>query len=304
MTSPQTLNLAPGGETADTLVKDTTTAAFTADVIEESRRQPVLVDFWAPWCGPCKQLAPIIEKVVGEARGKVKLVKLNIDDHPAIPGQLGIQSIPAVIAFVDGQPVDGFMGAVPESQIRQFIEKLGKGQADPVQDALEAARQALAEGQNDHAAQIYSAILQQQPDQADALAAIAEMLYEAGERDKAEELLGRIPADKQDLPAAASLKTRMALDAQVAELGDPIALEQRVASDPSDHDARFNLALVRNAQGRREEAAEHLLTIIKNDRQWNDDAARSKLLELFEAWGMTDPATLAARRRLSSLLFS
>lgn len=285
-------------------MKDTTTAGFKADVIEESRRQPVLVDFWAPWCGPCKQLAPVIEKTVAEARGRVKLVKLNIDDHPAIPGQLGIQSIPAVIAFVDGQPVDGFMGAVPESQIREFIDKLGKGGSDPVQDALEAAQQALDQGQKDHAAQIYSAILQQQPDQADALAAIAEMLYDAGEREKAEEMLSRIPADKQELPAAVSLKARMSLDAQVAELGDPVALEDKVSQDPADHEARFNLALVRNAQGRRDEAADHLLAIIKADRQWNDEAARSKLLELFEAWGMTDPATLSARRKLSSLLFS
>jgi putative thioredoxin len=304
MSSPQTVNLDGNGGGAGALVKDSSTAAFQSDVIAESRRQPVLVDFWAPWCGPCKQLAPMIEKVVAEARGKVKLVKLNIDEHPAIPGQLGIQSIPAVIAFVDGQPVDGFMGAVPESQIRQFIDKLSKGGSDPVQDALEAAKQALDQGQRDHAAQIYSAILQQQPDQPDALAAIAQMLYDAGEKEKAEEMLSRIPAEKQDLPAAASLKARIALDAQVAELGDPVALEAKVENDPTDHEARFNLALVRNAQGRKDEAADHLLAIMKADRQWNEDAARVKLLELFEAWGMTDPATLSARRKLSSLLFS
>lgn len=291
------------GPAADELIKETSTASFTADVVQESRRQPVLVDFWAPWCGPCKQLTPILEQAVRQARGKVRLVKMNIDEHPAIAGQLGIQSIPAVIAFKDGQPVDGFMGAVPESQIKQFIDKLG-GNGDRIGEALEAAKVAADNGDSQTTAQIYSAILQEEPDQVDALAGLAGLLFDAGQADKAAALLDRVPAAKSDAPAVAAIRARMALAEQVASLGDPEALTSRLEADPADHQARFDLALIANAKGRREEAAEHLLHIMRTDRNWNDDAARAKLLELFEAWGPGDPVTLSARRRLSSLLFS
>jgi len=286
------------------LIKDTTTQAFAADVIRESRNQPVLVDFWAPWCGPCRQLAPALEKVVREARGRVKLVKLNIDEHPSIPGQLGVQSIPAIIAFKDGQPVDGFMGAIPESQIREFIDRIAKGGAPQIEEALAAAAQARSEGDAQGAAQIYAAILQQDPENVDALAALADLFFDAGQTEQAQKFLDQIPADKKDVPAVAAVRTKIALAEQVAKLGDPVELERRLAADPVDHQARFDLALICNARGERDAATDHLLAIMKADRQWNDDGARKKLLELFEAWGMTDRATLAGRRKLSSLLFS
>jgi putative thioredoxin len=295
-----------GPVAAPLVVKDVTTASFAVDVIQESRKLPVLVDFWAPWCGPCKQLQPALEKVVAAAVGAVKLVKMNIDEHPAIAGQLGIQSIPAVIAFRNGQPVDGFMGAIPESQIRDFIQKLvGKNGGKPqVAEALEAAKQAREAGDLQTAADIYDAVLQEQPDNVDAIAALADLLFEAGDKAGAEEVLARTPADKQEVPAIAAVKTKIDLAAAAASLGDPAALERRLAENPGDHQARFDLAMIQNAEGKRHEAADNLLAIVKADRTWNDDGARAQLLKLFEAWGMTDEATLSARRKLSSLLFS
>ena len=288
------------------LVKDTTTAGFAADVIQESRNQPVLVDFWAPWCGPCKQLAPALEKAVAEAGGRVRLVKMNIDDHPSIAGQLGIQSIPAVIAFVDGQPVDGFMGAVPESRIREFIDKVsGPGGAEEaIAEALTAAADLRGEGDLQGAAQVYAAVLGDDPAELDAIAGLAETLLDAGDEANAREVLARAPQGKQDAPQFASVKARLALAEQVAELGDPAGLERRLAADPGDHQARFDLALIQNALGERDKAADNLLAIMKADRTWQDDGARLQLLKFFEAWGMTDEATLAARRKLSSLMFS
>jgi putative thioredoxin len=286
------------------LVKDTTTATFTADVIQESRNQPVLVDFWAPWCGPCKQLGPTLEKIVHEARGAVRLVKMNIDEHPTIAGQLGIQSIPAVIAFRDGQPVDGFMGAIPESQVRDFITKLGGGSAAGIEEALAAAAEARQQGNTDMAREIYSAVLAEAPDNVEAVAGLAELLFEAGETGKASDLLAGVPDDKAEQPAVAAVRAKIAMAEQVKEIGDPAELERRLAADPKDHQARFDLAMIQNAMGRREEAADNLLAIVKADRTWKDDGARAQLLQFFEAWGMTDEATLSARRRLSSLLFS
>lgn len=287
-------------------VKDTTTATFAADVIQESRKQPVLVDFWAPWCGPCKQLQPALEKVVAAARGAVKLVKMNIDDHPSIAGQLGIKSIPAVIAFHNGQPVDGFMGAVPESQISDFIQKLvGKNGGQPqIAEALAAAKQAREAGDLQTAADIFDAVLQQAPDNVDAIAGLADLLFDAGDVAAAEEVLDRAPAESAGAAAIAAVRSKIALAAQAAALGDPAEFERRLAENPKDHQARFDLAMIRNAQDRRDEAADELLAIVKADRTWNEDGARTQLLKLFEAWGMTDPATLSARRKLSSLLFS
>ena len=286
-------------------IKDTTTAAFQADVIQESRNQPVLVDFWAPWCGPCKQLTPVLEKAVNEAGGAVKLVKMNIDDHPAIPGQLGIQSIPAVIAFKDGQPVDGFQGAVPESQIKEFIQRLGGGKQSPkIDEALQAASQAREAGDQQMAARIYSMVLEAEPDNADALGGMAEMLVEAGDIEAAKSVLDKAPEDKADAPAIAAVRARIQLAEQAASLGDPAELERRLAENPKDHQARFDLAMIQNVLGERMAAADNLLHIVKTDRSWNDDAARAQLLTFFEAWGPTDEATLQARRKLSSLLFS
>ncbi|PRD40985.1 thioredoxin [Phyllobacterium phragmitis] len=298
---------ANGATPAGGLIKETTTAAFPADVIAESRNQPVLVDFWAPWCGPCKQLTPVLEKVVTEAGGSVKLVKMNIDDHPAIAGQLGIQSIPAVIAFVDGQPVDGFMGALPESKVKEFIAKIagpGGGKEAAIEEALAAAAELAGHADFAQAAQIYSAVLQEAPDNVAAMAGLANCLFEAGDTEKARQVLDQVPDDKKEDAAIRAVEAKMALAEQVATLGDPVALEARLAKDPGDHQARFDLAMIRNAQGNRMEAADALLAIMKADRAWNDDGARKQLLQFFDAWGPTDAATLSARRKLSSLLFS
>jgi len=304
-TAPGSPPAAPNGAAAGALIKDTTTAGFPADVIRESRQQPVLVDFWAPWCGPCKQLTPALEKAVTAAGGKVKLVKMNIDDHPSIPGQLGIQSIPAVIAFKNGQPVDGFMGAIPESQINEFLKRIiGKGAGAELAEALTAAGEARAAGDTQTAADIYSAVLEQAPDNADAAAALADLLFEAGDQETARAVLGRVPADKEGLPAIAAVRAKMKLAEEAAALGNPAELEARLARDPKDHEARFDLAAIQNALGKRNEAAENLLSIVKADRGWKDDAARQQLLKFFDAWGMTDEATLSARRKLSSILFS
>jgi putative thioredoxin len=300
-----TVSYGAAGQAAAPPVKDTTTAGFTADVIQESRRQPVLVDFWAPWCGPCKQLQPALEKVVAAAAGKVRLVKMNIDEHPAIAGQLGIQSIPAVIAFKDGKPVDGFMGAVPESQIREFVQRvIGKNGGAEVEEALAAAREAREAGDPAQAAELFQTVLDEMPEHVEALAGLADLLYESGDAENAEAVLDRVPQDKRDTPAVAAVRSRMALAAEAAGLGDPAALQRRLAENPKDHQARFDLAMIQNAQGKRAEAADNLLAIVKADRSWNDDGARAQLLKLFEAWGLTDEATLSARRKLSSLLFS
>ncbi len=287
-------------------IKDTTTQAFAQDVIAESRKQPVLVDFWAPWCGPCKQLTPVIEKVVNASGGRVKLVKMNIDDHPAVAGQLGIQSIPAVICFKNGQPVDGFMGAQPEAKIREFIDKVaGPDQSTlDMAAALGAASDALAAGDVESAAQIFSALAGQDPENEKALAGLAECLITLGDLAQAREVLAQIPEAKRKGAEVLAAFAKIELHEQAAKIGDPKALEARLADNPKDHQARFDLAAILNVQGARDEAADHLLAIMKADRTWNDDGARKQLVQLFEAWGPMDPSTLAARRKLSGLLFS
>ncbi|KAA1179472.1 thioredoxin [Rhizobium tropici] len=291
-------------------IKDTTTATFAKDVIEESRKQPVLVDFWAPWCGPCKQLTPVLEKVVTEAQGRVKLVKMNIDDHPSIAGQLGIQSIPAVIAFVDGRPADGFMGAVPESQVRQFIDRLGgpaggaDDQAAEIAAVLEEASGLLAAGDVNGAAELFGAVLQADPENAKALAGMAECMIAAGQSQRAREALADLPETlANDAGIQAVVKKLDQID-EARKLGDPVAIEQELAGNPDNHEQRVKLAKIRNVEGKREEAADHLLTIMRKDRSFDDDGARRQLLEFFEVWGPKDPATIAARRKLSSILFS
>ena len=288
------------------VIKDTTTAQFAADVIQESRNQPVLVDFWAPWCGPCKQLTPILEKAVQASGGKVKLVKMNIDQHPSVAGQLGVQSIPAVFAFVNGQPVDGFMGALPESEVNAFIAKLTSGQpgGDPIAEALEEANALLAAGDVGNATQIFGAILQHEPGHPAASAALADQFLQAGDTERAKALIAEVPADKAEDPAVAGVKAKLKLQEEIASLGDPVELQARLEGDADDHQARFDLALIANAKGDRDTAAGHLLEIIRRDRSFDDDGARRKLLELFAAWGPGDPATKEARRRLSSVLFS
>jgi putative thioredoxin len=293
-----------GGTATADAVKDTTTQAFMKDVIEESKRQPVLVDFWAPWCGPCKQLTPVLEKAVRGAKGKVKLAKMNIDEHPAIPGQLGIQSIPAVIAFSNGQPVDGFMGALPESQVVAFLERLTKGKIAPDdQDALKAADAALVEGNTDTAAQLYAQLLQQDAQNVHALAGLARCYVESGALEQAKQTLELVPEAKRTEAPVAAARAALEVAEQAKSLGPLAELEAKVLANPLDHQARFDLAIALNANGRREEAAQQLLEIVKRDRKWNDDGARKQLVQFFEAWGFTDPAAVEGRKKLSSILF-
>jgi putative thioredoxin len=294
-----------GTITADAVVKDTTTQAFVKDVIEESKRQPVLVDFWAPWCGPCKQLTPILEKAVKAAKGKVKLVKMNIDDHPAIPGQMGIQSIPAVIAFVNGQPADGFMGALPESQVVAFLERLTKDRiGGEAQDLLKAADAALAEGDAAGAAEMYAQVLAEDNANVGALGGLARAYVETGALEQARQTLALVPEAKQNDAAVAAARAALELAEQAKTLGPIDELEQKVAANPLDHQARFDLALALNGKGQRADALEHLIRIVKRDRKWNDDGARKQLVQFFDAWGPTDEATIDGRKRLSSILFA
>ena len=290
------------------LIKETTTQTFVKDVIEESKRQPVLIDFWAPWCGPCRQLTPIIEKAVRNAKGRVKLVKMNIDEHPAIPGQMGIQSIPAVIAFVNGQPADGFMGAVPESQVNAFIDKLTKGMAAPgepnIAEVLKEAEAVLAEGDAETAAQIYAEVLTIDATNIAALAGLAKCYVTSGAIEQAKQTLGMVPESKRNDAAVKAVQASIELAEQAQAVGPVTELEQKVAANPLDHQARFDLATALNAMGKRVEATEQLLAIVKRDRKWNDDGARKQLVQLFEAWGGADEATVEGRKRLSTILFS
>jgi len=290
---------------ADGLIKDTTTQTFVKDVIEESKRQPVLIDFWAPWCGPCKQLTPVLEKAVRAAKGKVKLVKMNIDEHPAIPGQMGIQSIPAVIAFVNGQPADGFMGALPENQVMAFLERLTKDRiGGEAKDLLKAADAALAEGDPAGAADLYAQLLAEDNTNVNALAGLARCYVETGAIDQAKQTLALVPDSKRNEASVLAATAALDLAEQAKSLGPIGDLEQKVAANPLDHQARFDLALALNSKGRRPEALEHLISIVKRDRKWNDDGARKQLVQFFDAWGPTDEATIEGRKRLSSILFA
>jgi putative thioredoxin len=290
---------------ADSAVIDTTTEGFLKDVIEESKRQPVLVDFWAPWCGPCKQLTPILEKVVKAAKGKVKLAKMDIDKHPDIPGQMGIQSIPAVIAFANGQPVDGFMGALPESQVIAFLERVTKGKIGAEEkDLLKEADAALAAGNAAEAANLYGQLLKEDSGNVAALAGLARCYVATGNIEQAKKTLAIVPEAKLNDAAVAAARAALELAEQAKSVGPIDELEKKVAADPLDHQARFDLAAALNANGKRAEAVDHLIAIVKRDRKWNEDGARKQLVQFFEAWGPTDPATVDGRKRLSSILFS
>ena len=286
--------------------KDATTQSFAADVIEASQQTPVIVDFWAPWCGPCKQLAPILEKTVRDAGGKVALVKINIDENPEIAQQLRIQSIPAVFAFDKGQPVDGFMGAQPESQIKRFVERLvGPMGPSPLEQALEQAKGALDAGDFASASNIYGQILRQVPGEAAAIAGLVRCLVGAGDLQEARELVDGLDDDALKNADVESAVTALTLAEQAGEAdGDTAALQARLAQDPGDHQARFDLAMAYHGAGRNEQAIDELIEIIRRDREWNEQAARQQLLKLFEALGHADPLTVAGRRKLSSILFS
>ena len=286
--------------------KDATTQSFAADVIEASHQTPVIVDFWAPWCGPCKQLAPILEKTVRNAGGKVALVKVNIDENPEIAQQLRIQSIPAVFAFDKGQPVDGFVGAQPESQIKQLVERLtGPIGPSPLDQALEQAKQSLDAGDHAAASNIYGQILRQVPGEAAAIAGLLRCYIGAGDLDVAREMVDGLDDDMLKDAEIEGAIAALSLAEQAGESGgDVAALQARLAEDPGDHQARFDLAMAHHGAGRNEQAIDELIEIVRRDREWNEQAARQQLVKLFEAIGHADPLTVAGRRKLSSVLFS
>ena len=298
-------NTAPGAD----LIVDTTTQTFVKDVVEESKRRPVLVDFWAPWCGPCKQLTPVLEKVTKAAKGKARLVKMNIDEHPAIfqqlAQQMGIQSIPAVIAFVNGQPIDGFLGALPDKQVTEFVERLIKDRVGGEEkDLLIEADAALAAKDYATAADLFAQVLAADNANVQALAGLARCYIGTGNVEQAKKTLDMVPEAKQNDPSVAAARAEIELAGQTKDLGSIADLEAKVAADPKDYQSRFDLALAQNAKGDREAALDNLLEIVKRDRKWNDDGARKQLVQLFDAWGPTDEATVTGRRKLSSVLFA
>ncbi len=292
---------APQGE----LVKDSDTANFMADVIETSRTVPVIVDFWAPWCGPCKQLGPILEKVVGAAGGRVRMVKINVDENQQLAAQLRVQSIPAVFAFFNGQPVDGFMGAVPESQVKQFVDRLaGMGGPGPIEEMVAAGGEALEAGDYQGAEAIFTEVLAAEPENLAALAGIVQGRLKSGDIDAARQMFASLDADTQAKNEFSGVRAALQLAEQAGDAGDVAELRARVDADPADSQARFDLALALAGAGRNEDAARELLHIVRHDRAWNDDGARKQLVTLFDAWGPTHPLTVQTRKSLSSLLFS
>ncbi len=287
------------------LVTDSDTENFVTDVIEASKNVPVLVDFWAPWCGPCKQLGPALEKVVKEAGGAVRMVKINVDENQSLAGQMGVQSIPAVFAFKDGQPVDVFMGALPESELKAFIEKLGvAAPATQGESDLEAAREALANGDLQTAAQGFVAVLREDKENLEAVAGLATVHLEMDAPQEARQTIELLPANKQNDPVLAPVLARLELIEKTADLGETGELAAKIEQNPDDHQARYDLALLLNAAGDRADAVHHLTEIVKRDAGWNEGAARLQLLQFFDAWGPTDPMTIEGRRQLSLILFS
>ncbi len=302
-----------GGAPADaSSVKNGSTATFMADVIDASREAAIVVDFWAPWCGPCKQLGPVIEKAVRDSRGKVRLVKINVDENQELAAQMRVQSIPAVYAFKDGRPVDGFVGALPESQVKQFVQRLvsaagaaGATEGDPVAEALALAKEAVAAGDHARATNIYQQILEHEPGNVDSIAGLVRAAVAKKDFAKAKQYLAQVPKEQavhaEIAAARAALELAEAGSKTEGAIGD---LKARVEKDAGDHQARYDLASALFAAGEREQAIDALLELIRRDRAWNEEAGRKQLLKFFEAIGLTDPLTVAARRRLSAILFS
>ena len=291
------------GKPVGEVIKDATDASFAADVLDASREQPVIVDFWAEWCGPCRQLGPALEKAVTAAKGAVKLVKVDIDKNPAYAGQLRVQSIPAVFAFVDGKPVDGFMGALPESQVKDFVAKLAKLKkgGSPLDDMLALAKESLDLGDMGGAAQAYAQVLQADPQNAKAIGGLAKVYLTTGDAERAGEVVAMAPEGAKD-PDLDSVRAALALAADAP--ADVREFQDRLERDPGDLEARFELAKALAAHGRLEEGMDHLLAIIQADREWNDQAARKQLLVVFEAAGQMSDLAKQGRRRLSAILFS
>ncbi len=295
-------------------VKNATTQTFMADVVDASHDQPVIVDFWAPWCGPCKQLGPVLEKAVREARGAVRMVKVNIDENPEIAQQMRIQSIPVVYAFAQGRPVDGFVGAVPESQVKQFVKRLiqsagGAAPESPVDQALDQAKRLMDAGDMATAGGLLAQVLQHDPQNGVARARLARCLVAGGDAKRARQTLDAIAPDKLKDPAVANEAGAARAALELAEgagkaRGSIEQLKEKLAGDPNDHQARIDLALALYAAGNGDAAVDELIESIRRNRAWNEEAARKQLLKLFEAFGHADPRTAAGRRKLSSVLFS
>ena len=294
------------GPGAGDLIRDSNTQNFMTDVIEASRQQPVIVDFWAPWCGPCKQLGPALEKVVRQANGKVRMVKINVDENQQLAQQMRIQSIPAVYAFVNGQPVDGFMGTLPESQLKQFIDRLG-GQgsmAEEIEAAVADARMALEQQDYQSAGQIFAQVLQVDREHAGALAGLARCQLAVGDLENAQATLALVPPAKASDPEVLSAKAALEMALNPVDVSEIGTLKAQIEKNPDDFQARLDLAVLLNGAGERAEATDQLIYVIKKMRSWNEEAARKQLVKFFEAWGPMDEFTLAGRRKLSSVLFS
>ena len=295
---------APANPGDGDIIKDGTTASFVKDVIEASKDVPVIVDFWAAWCGPCKQLTPILERVVRAYAGKVRLVKIDVDANQAVAAQLRIQSMPTVYAFRDGRPLDGFVGAQSEAEVRAFVERLvGADEASDIEAVLNSAAELIDEGDLQGAAEIYAAILQEDRENVAALAGLARCYLMTGDHVRARQTISLVPPDKRAVPAVEAVNAALDLAEKAASVGDLAEFESRLSANPADHHARYDLAVGLAGMGKKAEAVDHLLEIVRRDRKWNEEAARKQLLQFFDAWGSKEPLVGEGRRKLSSLLF-